>query len=526
MINYFKSELQNGSSNSSDYNAYAIALLIVSFIVLVFTFNPNLGYISDCARYYLVGQSLAAGAGFVQIWDAEQPPDGLSPPLYPLLIAALSKSVSASIILIKTMTGLFFLFSIWLYFILFKRIGLSKTALFATLLPLVFNYWVLKHASLMLTEIPFMFFSGAGLLFYLKSQNNDNLKDLNWWFALLFTGAAFYMRSIGIALAAAILLNDLSEKRWKRALASPIFFIGLFLPWMIRGMKLTILTHFDLISAVNPLEPYGAKADFFDIVQRIDINVINYTSTYLSSSVIPISRWFSNPENLFSWLLGLFIGGVTVYGMVKVGKYRTLLSSYLLLYFMVLLLFPQAYAGHRFLIPILPLIYLALYIGLSSLTEKFKIGINYSYGLMIILALLNLWSLRSLEAELSKPLLPQWQGYFEVANWAGENLPTEAVIATRIGQEFYLYSLRKTVQFPFFENADELLSYLKYKNVTHIVGDDLDYPITDMMKSTDLPLKSLINIYPESIREVYRSAKEETKLFELALFPPIKGIED
>ena len=514
MIKNIYSRQQYSSSSSSEYNAYAVALLIVSLIVIVFTFNPNLGYLSDCYRYYLVGQSIAAGAGFVQIWDAEKPPDGLSSPLYPLMIAALSQTVSESIFTMKVMTGLFFLGSIWIYFRLFKRIGLSKEALMLILLPLIFNYWVQIHASLMLTELPFMFLSGCGLLFYLKSENDDKAKNLNWWLALLFAVLTFYMRTIGIVLALSIVLNELSMLRWKRASVAAIFFIGIFLPWLIRGMYLDVLTHFDLISALNPLVPFGAKADFFDIVQRIDINVINYTSVYLPSSVIPVSRWFSNQGNIFSWLLGISLLGTIAYGMLNIGKDRLFFMFYLLLYFAILLLYPQAYSGHRFLLALLPLLYLVFYIGLSSLANKLKNGTKYSLGIMILIAILNLWSLRSLDAELSKPLLPQWKGYFEVANWAGDNLTADAVIATRIGQEFYLYSVRKTVQFPFFEDVDKILGYLIYNNVTHIVSDDLDYPITDMRESTGIPLETLRNANPESLKEVYVSKTRETKLFE------------
>ena len=169
-------------------------------------------------------------------------------------------------------------------------------------------------------------------------------------------------------------------------------FIGVFLPWMIRGMHLGVLTHFDLIGALDPLQPFGTKADFFDIAQRIDINVIIYTSAYLPSSVVPVSRWFSNPGNIFSWLLGITLLSLIVLGIIRTGKHRFFLSIYLLLYMAVLLLFPQSLSGHRFLIPILPLFYLALYIGLRSLTEKLNIGNNYLSGLMIVLILLNLWS--------------------------------------------------------------------------------------------------------------------------------------
>ena len=159
------------------------------------------------------------------------------------------------------------------------------------------------------------------------------------------------------------------------------------------------------------------------------------------------------------------------------------------------------------------------------MANKLKNVTKYSLGIMILIAILNLWSLRSLDAELSKPLLPQWKGNFEVANWAGDNLTADAVIATRIGQEFYLYSVRKTVQFPFFEDVNKILGYLIYNNVTHIVSDDLDYPITDMRESTGIPLETLRNANPESLKEVYVSKTRETKLFEFQYVPPIKGIE-
>ena len=197
----------------------------------------------------------------------------------------------------------------------------------------------------------------------------------------------------------------------------------------------------------------------------------------------------------------------------------------MLLLISILLHFAEEFSVQRFLLALLPVLYLAVYKGLSSLANKFNYGKKFSFGIMILISILNLWSLRSLEAELSKPLLPQWEGYFEVAGWAGKNLSDDTVIATRIGQEFYLYSIRKTVKFPFIENSDELLSYLKYKKVTHIVGDDLDYPITDMRESTGPSLETLRTAYPELLKEVYRSDTGETKLFELVLFPPIMGNE-
>lgn len=50
-------------SKMKDSATYAVLILLLSIMAFVYTFNPKLGYLSDCARYYLVGQSVAAGGG-------------------------------------------------------------------------------------------------------------------------------------------------------------------------------------------------------------------------------------------------------------------------------------------------------------------------------------------------------------------------------------------------------------------------------------------------------------------------------
>jgi len=134
---------------------------------------------------------------------------------------------------------------------------------------------------------------------------------------------------------------------------------------------------------------------------------------------------------------------------------------------------------------------------------------------MLLLGVINLFSLIPLETESSKPLLRQWSGYFETAKWANKNLPPDAVVAVRVGEEFYLHSLRRTLAFPFIDDSEELKAYLNYYRVTHIVSDDLDYPLTDMRIRTMPYLKPLIDKNPQSFKEVYRSQGGETILFEI-----------
>jgi len=514
------------SSQIKDSAPYTILILLLSVMAFVYTFNPKLGYLSDCARYYLVGQSVAAGAGFTQIWDVMQQPDGLSSPLYPLFIALLSVTLSGSILFIKSINGLFLVGSVTVFFYFYRKMKFNYLSAFVILLPLIFNYWVLKHSSIMLTEIPFIFLSGMSLFLFSRSKDGTDLKDFNWWSALLFAVSAYYMRSIGIVLAAAIVMDGLLKKRWKRAVVSALFFSAAFAPWIIRGVNLSGQTHIKIIRSINPLLHGGEKAGLIDFVERIGVNLINYISGYLPASVIPTFQQFYGSESIIGWIAGLSLTSGIVYGFIRLKSQKTIVGLYISLYLMILLIFPSVYTGQRFLLPLLPLFYPLIYISIRSLSEYIKLPSKVSPGFMLLLGVINLFSLKPLEAESSKPLLPQWNGYFETAKWANKNLPADAVIAVRVGEEFYLYSLRRTLSFPFIGNPDGFMAYLQYYNVTHLLSDDLDYPLTDMRKRTMPYLRPAMEKNPDSFREVYRTKGGETLLFEIIKFEPITGIED
>jgi len=444
-----------------------------------------------------------------------QQPDGLSSPLYPLLIALLSLTFTGSIFIIKSINGLFLFGSVVIFFNFYRKMKFNNLSVFIILLPFIFNYWVLKHSSIMLTEIPFIFLSGMGLLLLSHSKDGSDLKDFSWWGALFFAVSAYYMRSIGIALAAAIVMDELLKKRWNRAAVSTLFFSVAFLPWIIRGMNLSGQTHFKIISMLNPLSSGGEKAGIFDIIERIGTNLLNYISVYIPASMIPALQQFYGSDGIIGWITGLFLTAGLIYGFIRLKFQKRVVGLYLLFYMVILLIFPSVYTGQRFLLPLLPLLYPLLFTGIRSVQEYYKLPPKVSIGFMIFLGVINLFSIKSLEIETSKPLLSQWNGYFETAKWANNNLPEDAVIAVRIGEDFYLHSLRRTLAFPFIGNPVEFQVYLDFHKATHIVSDDLDYPLTDMKNRTMPFLKPVMEKHPESFNEVYRSKGGETLLFEI-----------
>ena len=132
--------------------AFSVALL-----VLLYTFDPNIGYYSDAARYYLLGQSISMGTGLTSIWDVSAPPDTISLPGFPILIAVLSMISGESILLIKVVNGLFFLAFTVLSYRLMIKLGMDHVVVLPSILLLTFNLHLVKHASLMMTELPYLF---------------------------------------------------------------------------------------------------------------------------------------------------------------------------------------------------------------------------------------------------------------------------------------------------------------------------------------------------------------------------------
>ena len=95
---------------------YAVFLLCVFATTYALVFNPKVGLHGDNARFYVYGEAISQGAGYVNIHTAERTPAKTVPPGYPFLIAVSIKMGLSEFAHIKAINGLLFGLTLLLFF--------------------------------------------------------------------------------------------------------------------------------------------------------------------------------------------------------------------------------------------------------------------------------------------------------------------------------------------------------------------------------------------------------------------------
>jgi len=492
---------------------------IVGLVFLIYTFNPNLGYYSDSARYYLLGQSLASGHGLLSVWEAGWPIEKLSSPGYPLLIALLSIIGLERMFFAKIATGLFFIGSSVISFKLFRILKFHFHIAFLCSILISVNVELLRHSSIMLTELPFAFISTLSLYYIIKSEENGGKEfNVSFWLAIFLSIASFYMRMVGVAVIGSIFLNEIIHKRWKKSVITAIIPSIFCLPWIIRLSTLNGLTHFALITSDEKVVSNITNATLFVYLTRIFNNLSRYLSIEIPIGLTPFGAEVVYSNRALGFILGILIVVFTIYGLSRLQKGRTIIITYISMYTGILLLFPSVFSGIRFLLPLIPLIIGMSIFGFYSIVEKYIAGSNIKYvqfGLVIFI-LFSLYGVHRLSNEVKEPISPQLQRYFQAAIWSGKNLPKEANVATVLGVNFFFYSGRVTTNFAPYDDVDIYLRRLISEGVTHLIVDENVWTFSDkrifIAKNFVDPL---VKYHPQHFEEIYRSNEGNTYILRL-----------
>lgn len=496
-----------------------LILGLVGTVFFIYTFNPNLGYHSDCARYYILGQSLASGYGLVSVWEAGWPIEKLSSPGYPLLIALLSIIGLERMFFAKIVTGLFFIGLSVITFKLFRKLKFHFYIAFLCSILISMNVELLRHSSIMLTELPFTFISILSLYFMIKSEENGS-KDFNvcFWLAIFLSIVSFYTRMVGIAVIGSIFLNEVIHKRWKKSVITAIIPSIICLPWIIRLSTLNGLTHFALITTDEKVVSNITNATLSDYAIRIFTNLSRYLSTEIPVGLTPFTAEVIYSNQALGFMVGIPIVVFTIYGLLRLDRGRTIIITYISLYTGIILLFPSVFSGIRFLLPLIPLIIGMSIFGFYSIVEKYITGSNSKYVQIIlgIFILFSLYGVQKLSNEVKEPISPQLQRFSQAAIWSAKNLPKKANVATVLGVNFFFYSGRVTTNFAPYKDVDIYLQTLISKGVTHILVDENVWTFSDnrifIAKNFVDPL---VKYHSQNFEEIYRTEEGNTYILRL-----------
>ncbi len=497
---------------------YAIILTGVFFKVYPKVFDEKLNLGGDNAGYYILGSALASGQGFTNIHMLGKPPHNHYPPGYPVIIAGAMKVFSTKIIFIKKLNGFFFFLSLILMFVIVKKLTDNIHIAFITVLFLIYNYFLLTYSFIMMSEIPFLFFSLLAIwLFMITDLSKPWYRNVLFYLVILTVTFTYYIRSSGLSLYAGIALYLVFRKKWKYAALLTVVFILLILPWYLRTKHLGGNPYFHAMMMINPYRPELGQMHFGDWFSRFFQNLQRYISREVPAGTFDFI-WVKNykdPIQIKEWIGGIISIAIMIFGLVRLKKYRDLIFFYLLAAFGILLIWPVVWTGPRFMLPLLPLLTFLLINGIAELFilagEKL-FHLRNPLLVPVLLVVLSLFSVKSysrkairiLEVKAQQPYSKKYKNYFEVARWAYKNTPDTSVVACRKGQLFYLYSHRYITGFASTLDREKEIEYLKKASTDYVVLDQLGF------SSTARYLYPAIKKYPKKFKIIYHLKDPDT----------------
>lgn len=458
---------------------WLVLVLVAAAVLYLCNSRPDVvGTFHDDGVYVATAKALATGQSY-KIISLPNPVDQTKYPIfYPYVLSLIWKmypSFPKNVLLMKILSivcGLSFLLVVYFYLVRFNYA--SPTLALTVVAITAFTPWVLYLSTMVLSEMPYALLSTLGLYFVELNERRARRPSLII-LAALFAALAYLTRTVGSSLILSVLLFLLYRRKWTSA---AFFFTATALmlaPWFVwtAMSSLNNDTQLYLYYVSYPRWAFQhVNGGFSAVLLNVWIKNLIYCATVIAGFVNPLLMYVplptefeirSGPASLLAMICLLFVVGVFVVLIRRLGYRPKALHVYLAMYLGVVLLWP--WPPSRFLAPIVPFALLYSLLLIQSLTKFLsRRWLGHKEHLMrlvmtIIVAtslLLN-WSIDvvSLRDTFTydltfPPAIPnpgiKWKINLEMFKWVRENIPANAIVAADYDPMIYLYTQRKAIR--------------------------------------------------------------------------------
>lgn len=149
---------------------YVLLLIVTICFVSTYTkiYDVKLDMNGDNIHYYALGKALAEGKGFTNTISFSETPHTHFPPGYPVFVAGVMKFFPDNIDAVKIANGILLYAAILLLFFLLKKISGSIIVAFLTCVFCSIHAEILRYATIMMSEMLFLFCSVAAIFLMLS----------------------------------------------------------------------------------------------------------------------------------------------------------------------------------------------------------------------------------------------------------------------------------------------------------------------------------------------------------------------
>jgi len=503
-------------------------LMAIAFSCLYKTiFDSKIDINGDDSSYFLLAKSLSQGKGYVVASDKYMQAHNHFPVGYPFLMALFMK-LSPSLGFMKVLNGIFLFGSVFLVYLIQLRITKSHLLFIPILLLCFTNFYLLKYSTITMSEVPYMFFSVAGIFLFLqvKDFEGDLLKNYRFYLLILVSVITLYIRTVGLSLILALTIAFILKRRFKIAQIYFISTILMYAPWVLRAKIMNLGNpYLEAFYYKNPYDLSLGKIGIYDLWLRFLENLERYISMEIPEALFPyLTIGYDDKGNALSeYAIGIVCAVIFLFYIIKNVKNDNLvIILYVVLTYCILLIWPSQWFGVRFMLPLIPLLYFAIVTSLRQFlgfifTNNYEKIPNY---VAVVLSFLffsvaakkpkrseieSRQCISSLIDESKKNHSPAYSNFFKVAEYCRIHLPDTAIVSSRKPAMFAIYSGGYTCNFP--NVADEKVFREHFKNAKYVVVDQLGY------NSTSKYLVPFINGHPQDFEQVAIFKEPDTYLF-------------
>jgi hypothetical protein len=431
---------------------FMAAGVLLIIVLHWFAFNAGFEDVDDNASYMIAAKSLVEHGAPYYLYLPDSPPDtegalGLPVMLIPLFLIWGMNFQPMEILIFLTMIG-----SVVMCYLLFRKVAGKTFALIITLLFGTHPY-IVAFSSIIMTEIPYLFWSILGLAILLKFEGKEKFHV--WWmlFAVFAVFMTYLTRAVGVGMfAAAGLYFLLKSNLWFYIKNRSVQFFrdSRFIKFFaISALLFAVMIGYQAWTSSLGGVSQAESLQKMNYAQNFSLNAANLwkvlPQSIFSGSIIRWEVKEIEPVNLLWGLVFIFTAAGFLISLFK----RNLIALYTLFVMLALMLGNNQDSPivlSRYLIIFTPFLIYFLYMGIQWPLDKLIRQSNWgTTAATSVLALIlassftgNGYTIQKLHAGQLYPA--PYASFLECATWAKDNLEKDAIVASRKERIFYVFS--------------------------------------------------------------------------------------
>jgi len=470
-------------------------VMLLGLALAALLVNAHLVPGGDNSTYLVLGQSLVTGQGYRMVSDPRMPEMGLYPPGYPLLLAGLlgitgtAQNLLAAIVPSKLLSVLLYLVCLVLVWAFFRRRDATLAAM--TMLLVAVNTEILHFATEIGTEIPYLMLSLLCLVCFERYWREPQPRGRRLLWVALCLGLAFYVRSIALVMAVALVLYLLVRRRFKHALLLALVVVLLTAPWFVRSSRMpgtgtSVGLGRGYFALYLSSDPYGTeRASLSELSSRLELNLRTFALQIWPGILFPHALSAKTWAGHLGIYIALAVSLLVILGFLLEIRRGEATEWYVVLFFASCV--GYIWAQSRLVVPLIPF---AVYYVLRSGDAILRLLVRKSaslhrYALALACGVLLVSSListvrqigRNLRYGLGHPVAvdyardPVWGNYLAAMEWIAAHSTSDASVICRKADLMYVLTGRKALEYPYSPDPGRLKQAARDSAVSFVIED-------------------------------------------------------